>query len=280
MNKLLRDPLFGFLLAGAAIFAIDAFTGSTAETPVIEVTAAQLQRISDQWQGQMGRPPSDQEFNGLLEAWLREEIYYREARAMGLDDNDTIIRRRLTQKLTFLTEDLADASPSNENELRAFYDQAQDQYSEPEQFSFEHRFFSSERRADAQADALAAISSEQPASDPFMLQSSYALRSQREIGDLFGRQFALELAALKVSDDSSEASSEASSDLWAGPLQSAYGWHLVKLIEHRPQRLLPFEQVRGAVASDLQMQQRKLANDTLYAELRSRYEIRLPDEKP
>jgi len=271
MKKLLRDPLFGFLVAGAAIFAIDAVSGDTTESPVIEVTVAQLQRISDQWQGQMGRPPSEQELSGLLDAWLREEIYYREARAMGLDDNDTIIRRRLTQKLTFLTEDLADASTPDENELHAYYDQAQDQYTEPEQFSFEHRFFSSERRADAQADALAAMNSAQPASDPFMLQSSYALRSQREIGDLFGRQFAGELASLTASDTLS--------DNWAGPVQSAYGWHLVRLIERRPKQILPFAQVRGRVANDLQMQRRQLANDTLYAELRSRYEIRFPDEE-
>jgi peptidyl-prolyl cis-trans isomerase C len=268
MKHLWRDPLFGFLIAGAAIFAFDRFTGDTVDVPVIEVTAAQLQRISNQWQGQMGRPPTDQQLNGLLEQWLREEIYYREARAMGLDDNDTIIRRRLTQKLTFLTEDLADASTLDENELRAHYDQAQGQYTEPEHFSFEHRYFSSERRADARADALAAMQVAQPAADPFMLQSSYASRSQREIGDLFGREFARELASLKVTNT------------WAGPVQSAYGWHLVKLIDRQPQRLLPFAQVRARVSNDLHMQRRQAANDTLYTELRNRYDIRFPDPEP
>ena len=264
MNKLRREPLVWFLLAGAAIFAIDAYVEGDTELAVIDVTSTQLQRISDQWQAQMGRPPTEEELSGLVEAWVREEIYYREALAMGLDNNDTIIRRRLTQKLTFLTEDLADAAAPDDNALRAYYDQTQDQYLEPEKFSFEHRFFSRERRTDAYAEALSAASNDEPVGDPFMLQSSYAARSQRQLRDLFGGGFAASLADLEVSER------------WAGPIESAYGWHLVRLAGRTPQQLLSFEQVRNRVANDLQMQRRSLANDELYFELRNRYEIRLP----
>ena len=96
--KLLRDPLVGFLLAGAVIFAVNHFVAERSSSNVIDVTDDQIQRISDQWQTQMGRAPSEQELAGLVEQWIREEIYYREALKMGLDENDTIIRRRLAQK--------------------------------------------------------------------------------------------------------------------------------------------------------------------------------------
>src|SRR6056297_3885752 len=103
--KLLREPLLYFLLAGAALFLIsDALGGDAAER--IVVSDAERARLAAQWQAQMGRPPTDTELDGLIQQWLREEIYYREAKAMGLDEDDVIIRRRLAQKLTFLTEDL------------------------------------------------------------------------------------------------------------------------------------------------------------------------------
>lgn len=261
--KLLRDPLVGFLLAGALIFALDRFTSGSTDADVIEVSDAQVRRISDQWQAQMGRPPTEQELAGLVEQWIREEIYYREALKMGLDDNDTIIRRRLAQKLTFLTEDLADAAPPDQAELLAFYDAEPEAYTEPERFSFEHRYFSSDRREDARADAEAALASGMPEGDPFMLQQSYAHRSQREIGDLFGRNFAAALAQLSPSNQ------------WQGPIRSAYGWHLIRLTSREPKHLKPFEEVAGEVAEDLKLERRQEANESLYEALRSKYTVRM-----
>ncbi len=260
---MLREPLFGFLLAGAAIFAVNELASAGDAANVIEVTDAQLRRINDQWQAQMGRPPSEQELTGLVEQWVREEIYYREARTMGLDENDTIIRRRLAQKLTFLTEDLADAAAPSEAELLAFYDADPASYTMPATFSFEHRYFSSERRQDAEADARAALAASAPAGDPFMLQQSYANRSLREVGDLFGRDFATGLAELTPAEG------------WQGPLRSAYGWHLVRLSSREAERLLPFQEVSRQVADDLKLERRREANSELFETLRARYDVRL-----
>jgi len=262
--KLLKEPLVYFLLAGGLIFLLDAGGFSDDETKLIDVSDAQIRRISDQWQGQMGRPPTAEELDGLLEQWLREEIYYREARAMGLEANDTIIRRRLAQKLTFLSEDLADADDATDAELLAFYDQAPESYTQPEQFTFEHRYFSSDRRVDARTDAVNARNSNESKGDPFMLQLSYAGRTQREIGDLFGREFAEELSALAVADS------------WQGPLRSAYGWHLVRLSHRQPERLLPFTEVADRVGQDFKLARRQSANEELYQTLRAGYEIRYP----
>ena len=102
-----REPLVYFLLAGAALFYVSGFVDSSADDYRIELTPSDLTRLADQWEAQMGRPPSTSELNGLTEQWIREEIFYREAMRLSLDENDVIIRRRLVQKLTFLTEDIA-----------------------------------------------------------------------------------------------------------------------------------------------------------------------------
>ncbi len=260
--KLLREPLVYFLLAGAVVFAVDRLDSGSADDNVIEVTSAQLKRMSDQWQAQMGRPPTEQELAGLTEQWIREEIYYREARNMGLDENDVIIRRRLAQKLTFLIEDLADAEATDPAALEAYYEANPGKYTRPEQFSFEHRYFSSERHADAEAAARLALDNEDATGDPFMLQRSYAARSQREIRDLFGREFAASLALLDAGAD------------WQGPLRSAYGWHLVQLKARTPEQLRPLDEVRRDVAADLAVARRREANQARYEDLQERYEIR------
>lgn len=265
MSRWIRDPLVVFLLAGAGIFAAAEWFGEEDIPYTIDVGSQDLKRLSDQWAMQMRRPPTEQELQGLIEQYVKEEIYYREAQRLGLDRNDTIVRRRMVQKLTFLTEDIATALPPDEAGLRAFYDDNRDNYALPERFSFRHRYFSADRRADAKADAAAALAQPDERGDPFMLQRDYALRSQREVGDLFGRDFAAALAALEPSAQ------------WQGPLQSAYGWHAVLLREKQSAYVQPFEQVRERVAVDAQQATRQTANEAYFAELRARYEIRYPD---
>jgi len=266
--KLTREPLLVFLLIAAVIFAADQFGLAADGDFVIEITSAQRQRITDQWQAQMNRPPTEEEATRLLDQWLREEIYYREALAMGLDNGDIIIRRRLVQKLTFLTEDLSDAGSLTETELRAFYDDNAAAYTDPVLLSFEHRYFSSDRRDDARHDAELARSDAANQGDPFMLQKRYGERSIREIGDLFGREFAFALDALSV--DAVEQ--------WQGPVRSAYGWHLVKLTSRKEPKLKSFESVVSKIEHDLQRRQREEANEALYEKLKARYEIVYPQE--
>jgi hypothetical protein len=259
----LREPLVYFLAVGAVLFLLterlaDRLDGDPAL--IIEVTDAERQRLSDQWQAQMGRPPSADELAGLVEQWIREEIYYREALALGLDADDVIIRRRLAQKLTFLTEDLATGQSPDEATLRAYYAEHAERYREPERFTFSHRYFSNDRRAQARADALAALQADAIEGDPFMLQRSYVARSQREIAELFGREFAAALGALP-------------DGAWQGPVRSAYGWHLVRVEERHPARSPSFEEVARRVAADYRQQRRREANEAYYQSLRERYRV-------
>lgn len=266
--RYLKDPLTLFLAFGLIIFFAErTFSTDGDGEYLIEVTPGQQARIFDQWQAQMGRPPTEQEANGLLEQWIREEIFYREARKLGLDDNDTIIRRRLAQKLTFLNEDLANAEPPGESELSEFFRANLDDYLVPERLSFEHRYFSTDRREDAEADARAAQGDADNPGDPFILQRSYAERSAREIGDLFGRDFAQALGELDASQP----------DAWQGPIRSAYGWHLIRLTGREAPREPLLAEVLDAVQRDFLQARRVKANDDFYQSLKSRYHIVLLD---
>jgi len=262
LSRLLREPLVYFLLAGAAIFALAELIPADREEYTIVVTEAERARLRDQWQSQMGRVPAERELAGLVEQWIREEIYYREALRMGLERNDTIIRRRLAQKLNFLTEDVATGTPTSAETLETYFVENAERYTVPERVSFRHRYFSVERRTDAQADATAALEDESIGGDPFMLQLAYAQRSEREIADLFGAEFAATLAAM--SDDSPG---------WQGPIRSAYGWHAVIIEQRIPARLPSFDEVARKVAVDHKQELRRAANERYYEALRSRYEI-------
>ena len=267
MPAWLRDPLTVFLLAGTGLFFVaDLF--SAPDIPyTIDINDNDLQRLSDQWQMQMRRPPSAAELSGLLEQFIREEIYFREAQRLGLDDNDTIVRRRMVQKLTFLTEDIATAAPLEADQLRDFYNAHQDDYRTPERTSFKHRYFSVDRRNTAYEDAQAALTDTSLSGDPFMLQREYAQRSDREIRDLFGTEFAAALAALEPAD------------AWQGPLRSAYGWHVVWITERAEAALPAYETVAERVAADAQQAARKQANETFYEALRARYDITVPADR-
>ena len=267
MSKWLRDPLAAFLGLGVLVFTVAALLGNDGTQQVVEVTPAEINRIKQQWSAQMGRPPTAAELDGLLEQFVQEEIYYREAQRLSLDRSDTIVRRRLVQKLRFLTEDLATGQAPGDAELLAFYEDNAALYRLPERYSFHHRYFSTDRREDAEADALAALAEPTTKGDPFMLQRTYAERSAREIGDLFGRPFVAALQGLSPSPD------------WQGPIRSAYGWHLVRLEQKLPPALRPFQDVAARVAADLNAERRQAANAAYYEELRSRYQVRRPAEQ-
>lgn len=263
-GRLMREPLLYFLLAGAALFGAGEFFGDDDGQRIV-VTANERQRLADQWQAQMGRPPSNEELEGLTEQWIREEIYYREALAAGLDQGDVIIRRRLAQKLAFLSEDLTATGTPEERTLRDWHETHAGRYTEPQRFTFSHRYFSTERRADAQADAQAALAdaAEPPDGDPFMLQQRYRERSQSEIAELFGREFAQTLTELPLAG-------------WQGPVRSAYGWHLVNLEARSEPRALSFEEAAPRVVSDYTRDARQRASEAFYQSIRARYRIIRP----
>ena len=140
-KAILRDPLTIFLALGLIIFALAECQGYR-EDLKIDISTADIKRLSEQWSMQMRRPPTANELNALVEQLIKEEIYYQEAISQSLDIEDTIVRRRMVQKLTFLTEDVSVPEDPSIETLQSFYEDNLQRYQEPTRFSFSHRYYS------------------------------------------------------------------------------------------------------------------------------------------
>ena len=274
-RRLLREPLVHFLLAGAVLLGLSALFGQSfgvgGNSNRIEVTAERIQQLRETWTRQRGAPPTPEQLNNLIEDFIREEVLYREAVASGLDQGDTIVRRRLAQKVEFLAQSVASTVEPSDAELQAFFDANRERYVVPDQIGFSHVYFSSSNRGEAAEDAARGAltrlaTGEVPTAeaaqlgDRFMLQYEYPPQSRDQIRDLFGPRFASRLFELPV-------------DEWTGPVPSSYGVHVVHVRQRVPSRLPELGEVRSQVARDLNEERLRSAADTYYEGLRRRFEI-------
>lgn len=278
MHRFLREPLVHFLLLGAALFGVFRFTRPTsaraAPSTEIAFTLEDVTQLAQYFQAQWGRLPTSQEFSALLEGRVREEVLYREALAMGLDQNDEIVRRRMAQKMEFLSEDVAEATVPTDVELRAWYTAHAAQYAEPRRVSFRHLYFSPDRRgARAEADARRALPriAGQPEAtplgvqlaDPFMFQAYYRDQTIESMSREFGPAFARVVDTLPTGR-------------WTGPVQSGLGWHLVFVDEAIPGAAASYEEVQQRVRADWLAEQKEAAWDKAYRDMRAKYTVLLP----
>ncbi|MGD8476794.1 MAG: peptidylprolyl isomerase [Burkholderiales bacterium] len=274
--RLLREPLVHFLAIGVLLFVLYALVNDDAPRRAdrIEITGADVEQLALIFQKQWQRPPDSQELQGLIDARLREEVLYREALAMGLDENDTIVRRRLAQKVEFLMGDSGGVTEPDDETLQAYYEKNADRYREPPRLSFSHVYFSTDRRgAQAEKDARALLTQLRSAKprvtqapeegDPLMLPPIYVDRGVDEIARDFGTSFAQQVGELE-------------SGQWYGPITSGYGLHLVYIGSRRDARLPSLDQVRSKVVNDWQVDERRAADARIYERLRSRYEVITP----
>ena len=278
--RLIREPLLHFLLLGAGLFLLYAYVGddSAELADLIVVDEAEIQRLAEQFQRTWMRPPTRRELDGLAEDFVKEEILYREALALGLDQDDLVIRRRLRQKMEFLNADLVEQQPPTEAELQTYLDAHPDKFRRPERISFQQIYFNPERRqgnAQQQAmDLLQRLNAQPDApidslGDPTLLPPQLDEVTAADIDGVFGQGFATHLGALNTGS-------------WAGPIESAYGLHLVRVTAQVPGGLPTLDEVRQVVERQLTAERRSEGNERFYQALRARYrvEIQLPDSAP
>ena len=268
-----RKPVLHFLVIGAVLFGLHTlFRRSTSdEGNRVEVSLADIDRLRGLWKRQWRRPPTEKELEGLINQFIREEILYREAVAMGLDQNDTVIRRRLAQKMELLSNDLAAFAQPTEVEMQQYLEQKPERYGVPARISLSHVYMSRDRRGAAVEDdarhVLHKLRSKsispgeyRELGDPFMLQYDYPSRSQQDLRELFGTAFAESVFELELGS-------------WHGPVESSYGVHLVLVRERTEPRMPSLSEVRARLRADLLHQRRREMNEAFYAALRERYEV-------
>jgi hypothetical protein len=273
MKSLYKEPLFHFLTIGLAIFVVYSVVNKE-EVAVsgnkIVVSSAEIERLNKTWSKKLKRPPTETELKGLVEAFIKEEVYYREALSLGLDKNDTILRRRLQQKMEFLSNDLADLITPDEEALKEYLRKNQEKYELPARVSFTHIYFSLDKRdAKAAEDAKTVLSGlnalrAPERGDSFMMQYDFVQETPFEVERLFGKGFAEELFALGI-------------NTWQGPIESGYGLHLVRISEKIDARKPELASVIEKVRTDWMFEQRKKTNKEIYEKFKARYEIVVED---
>ena len=273
-KRVIKEPLLHFLLLGVVLFFLFyQVANPNLDSPErIIVTQADTERLESQWQRQWRRPPTQQELDGMIESYIRETILYREALALGLDQDDVIVRRRLGQKLEFMFKDLAEQVEPTEAELVEFLKTNSDRYIQPSRYSFTHVYFSRDQRGeDAEKDArslLHKLQTEPDAvdvietSDRFLYQYQFDDQSPNQISRIFGRVFADNLTALETGK-------------WQGPIKSGYGLHLVFIDERTEPRHSDLANIQDKVRWDLLAERRKEMDAAFYNELRKKYQVKI-----
>jgi len=248
VKRAVREPLVHFLLIGALIFLAYGLLrrGQHVETNrLIVLSLDDLKQLDIAFVSQWHRQPTSEEFRGLVGNFVRQEILYREGLALGLDRDDTIVKRRMAQKMEFLSEDVANAHQPTEEELRTWFAKNSQKFSLPDRATFRHLFFGFDKRSqNAQVDALAALAKLEgkpentplaaSIADPFMFQDYYGDRAAYQLAKEFGPAFATGIFKLKPGS-------------WQGPIESGYGWHLVWIESITSGRVPSFEEVEPDV---------------------------------
>lgn len=272
MRTFLREPLMHFLALGALVFALFHFNAQRA-TPLdgtIVISHAKVEQLMTGFARTWHRPPSQQELEALIDDYTREEVFYREALAIGLDKDDAIVRRRMRQKLEFLTEDAGIAAPPTDQQLQRWLDDHPANFRVGPGIAFTQVYFSPSRRGDsafaAASKSLARMSVARrnialaDFGDTTMLPRKVPLSSIEEVVRVFGDDFARQIAQLADGQ-------------WAGPVQSAYGWHLVYVSERIKGGARTLAEVRAPAQREWLEARHKELVEATFRKLREKYTI-------
>jgi len=274
MTKLTREPLVHFIILGALLFAGHMLWQSHVSKAdyTITVTTEEMERQALIFAGENRRQPTDDDLKALLFSHVEEEVLMREAQRIGLCEDDTIIRRRLAQKMRFIIEDVDAPALPKEAELKSWFDANLDKFISPETRSFSHIYLSPEEHGDEiEAKAAEILSrlntSEQDwkaLGDPFMMKRAFKGLNAVEATRLFGPNFSKGLFDL-------------AGETWQGPLESAFGLHLIRLDKVTPKVIPEFDQVRTNVETAWQEDARRMANQNNLKKLIKKYKVDVQD---
>jgi hypothetical protein len=265
---LLREPLLHFFLGGVVLFGVYGWLqGGQSNSPTeVVVSRGQVRSLQLQFERVWQRPASSDELQGLIDSWVKEEIFYREGIAMALDRDDPVVRRRVGQKLEFILDSAAPASPTDA-ELQSWLDAHPGDYQTEPTYSLRQVFFNPARHGDALGADIAAArraleSGEAIEGDTTLLPHEMNAARATDVARVFGDEFLVGLGTTAIGG-------------WHGPVQSAFGVHLVELIERGDGGRAALHDVRAQVERDLLHARTEDAKAAVYERLRANYSVRI-----
>jgi len=273
LGRVLREPLLHFALLAAVVLAVAHWVVPPSPRRIV-VTADELRGLRQEHRRRTGTDPTPADEQALVDRFVDDEVLYREALALGLDRGDVILRRRLIQKMQFLTEDMSPVAEPTDADLEAYLAAHRQRYSVGDRVSLTHVFFTpyrpdddvEARATDARAQLVAGIDPT-TLGDPFVRGRDFVLETEPELAAVFGPAFASAVMALPVG-------------AWSAPIRSSYGIHLVRIKERRVAQSLGMAELRDRLRHDWQEERRAGANQEALARLRAQYEIEVQREAP
>ena len=272
MPKFFKEPLFHFLLFGILIFILYAFVnqGQAGENEIV-IDDARIEHIIALHQLEYKKPPSEDELLALVEGNIRQEIFYREALRLHLDENDEVVKGRLAQKMEFLNNDLTaiDTEP-DASELAAFYTENKERYKTKPVYTFYQIAFTKKNHTDVRQAALNVLRD----------ANNISVNKMRDKGDQLALSFSYnnitaEALGYELGDDVAENLDEAPIKQWFGPVRTKYGEHLIYLVARLEPFIPSLESIERRVANDLAAEKEKVVQDGMYRELKSQYKIQV-----
>jgi hypothetical protein len=279
MKKLITDPLLHFLMIGAALFLVFGMVEDPAENPEnrIIITEGDIESLKANFARTWRRPPTETELERLIEDQVRDEISYREAVAMGLDQNDRVIRKRLRMKMELLAEDMAGLKAPTEEDLKSFLSEHRDTFRRDARISFKHVYLNSDRRGTqvekdarellSELSTVGASAGAQFYGDSIMLPKEFIREYAGNIERILGKSFSQDLLQIEPG-------------VWTGPVRSSYGLHLVYVDEHIAARDPELAEVRQEVEREWIAKRRKNVKEEIYKTLRKQYKIVIEHQEP
>lgn len=272
MKAFIREPLAHFLLIGAVLFLIfeisDDPVGS--QSNLIVISEGQVDFLKASYARTRQRTPSEEELQGLIDSYVRQEILYREALALGLDKNDAVIRNRMKQKLELMSDDIAGIVIPTDDQLQQFLETNSERFKTEQLIAFRHVFIDITQRgisADGEADRILSLLLDEGQSidpdtlgDRLMQPKLFSLTPVSEIAKLFGKPFSLALKNIAHGK-------------WTGPIQSGYGLHLIFVQDHVVEKLPQLGEIRKTIEWEWSAAHKKELKENIYKELRGRYTV-------
>ncbi len=272
MRKLIHEPLFHFLLLGAGIFILYLLVQkNTSGDHQIIINDNDVAHISSLYESQWHHPPTSDELTGLISEKIRQEVFYREALKMNLDQNDEIVKQRLAEKMEFLSNDLSKlVEPPTDEKLKTYFEKNKDKYLTPYSLNFYQIILTPERHTDTResaAELLRQFSNAKPEElknqgDPSYLSFYFSNESAAKLKVDFAGEMAESIRTLPLNK-------------WAGPIKSAYGWHLVYITKKVAPHLPSFSEVKKDLKRDYQNDQEQESRTEVYLDLKKNYEIEI-----
>jgi len=272
IKNVLHEPLLHFLVLGVLIFIAYGLlpNSSNTDSEQIIITKGELESIRATFITTWQRPPTKEEFDGLVSDRVREEVYYREALAIGLDKDDIIIRRRLRQKMEFIGNDIATQTEPSEEDLSNFLIQHPELFSIEPHLSFRQVYLNPERRANTLKGDVSSLLSQlnqadtktnfQKLGDATLLSAEMADVRATEVTNQFGADFTKQLTQLPI-------------HRWVGPVTSTYGVHVVYIGERTDSKKPLLSDVHDAVRREWENARLLEENEKLYKEMLKRYVV-------